>query len=449
MLLLVGIPQTLQKHLATYRSIFCREAGFAHVARCLTGLLLSSNKTLQGIYYQWTWPESERVARQAMHAGVFESAGWSPEALMHRNRQVVARAHRGWGRAVLSLDWTFAHHPYSEKIYGAKGAYDYVTRCWSRYQTVVTAAIANSYRKDGVAVEMHVPNYQQEKLAYLAMNAQASYTQMEQVHQRLEKLLHYRKNRLVYRKRIEMVVDIVHQLEAEGNFPKADYAFDCGLLSRSLTEVIKASGQHWVSEIECSRLIIRKGQWQRTDGVAQQLREEHPESVVPKVVTCRNDEQRAIWAFSKTVRLKKYGRKRLVTVYETTDLGDAPRFLLTDALHWDSARTFATWSYRWPIKTFHGFAKQVVGFELAQLRNEEAVKCYFTLSCVALSLLQATPGSGQSSERFEFAQHHKPTIGQRLYTLVREALQRFLKIIQGLLAQAQSIAQILEVLMPA
>ncbi|MEM1281057.1 MAG: hypothetical protein AAGG53_13810, partial [Cyanobacteria bacterium P01_H01_bin.152] len=123
--------------------------------------------------------------------------------------------------------------------------------------------------------------------------------------------------------------------------------------------------------------------------------------------------------------------------------------MLTDALHWDSARTFATWSYRWPIETFHEFAKQVVGFESAQLRKEEAVKRHFCLSCVAQSLLQSTPSSGQSSERFEFAQPHEQTIGQRLYTLGREALQQMLEMTQGLLAQGRSVEQIMEVLMPA
>jgi hypothetical protein len=52
MLLLVGIPQTIQKTLQHYRSVFCRTASFNHVSRYLVGLLLSPNKTLQGIYHQ-------------------------------------------------------------------------------------------------------------------------------------------------------------------------------------------------------------------------------------------------------------------------------------------------------------------------------------------------------------------------------------------------------------
>jgi hypothetical protein len=40
-------------------------------------------------------------------------------------------------------------------------------------------------------------------------------------------------------------------------------------------------------------------------------------------------------------------RQRLVVVHEKQDLTDPPRFLLTDALYWESGRVIETWSYRW------------------------------------------------------------------------------------------------------
>jgi hypothetical protein len=76
MLPMVSLPPTLQKNLQPYRAVFCRTAGFAQVSRYLTGLLLSPNKTLQGIHAQWVWPQGERVERRSMHAAVFESRGW-------------------------------------------------------------------------------------------------------------------------------------------------------------------------------------------------------------------------------------------------------------------------------------------------------------------------------------------------------------------------------------
>lgn len=48
---------------------------------------------------------------------------------------------------------------------------------------------------------------------------------------------------------------------------------------------------------------------------------------------CDRIKEKQFWAFSKTIRLKKYGRKRLVIVHEQEDLSNEPRFLLADALH--------------------------------------------------------------------------------------------------------------------
>jgi len=433
MLPLVGIPATIAKFLKSYRKVFSKEAGFQHISRYINGLLMSPNKTLQGIYSRLVWDEEQKISRRAMHEAVFE-AGWKYEELMRQHRKVLAPIHQGKGREIIALDWTFSYHPHSEKIFAAKEAYDYVNRCWSCYQTVVTASISNGQRIDGIAVEVQHPNYEKEELAYLEMTTKENYEQMEQVRERLLELLHYHKNRLAYRKRTEIAVDIVRQLESEGKFPNADYAFDQGVLSRPLTEVIEASGKHWVTEVECSRNIMWHSQWQ---------------SFHYKLVRCRNSEQREIWAFTKVVRLKKYGRKRLVIVHEKSDLSDSPRFLLTDALHWDASRVFATWSYRWSVEIFHEFSKQLVGFESAQLRNEEAVKRHFCLSCVAQSVLQTASCSGGKSERFNLTQENEPTIGQRLYSLTREALHNLLELSQSLWLQGKSTEQVLEVMMPS
>ena len=108
MLPICGVPATIQQGLAPYRDLFCRDEGFAHISRYITGLLLSPNKTLQGIYDLQVW-DAESPGRRAMHAAVFE-AQWDAEALMPRHRAVVAKDHGRQGREVMSLDWPLAHH---------------------------------------------------------------------------------------------------------------------------------------------------------------------------------------------------------------------------------------------------------------------------------------------------------------------------------------------------
>jgi hypothetical protein len=318
----------------------------------------------------------------------------------------------------------------------------------SNYQTVVTATIANRELIDGLEVKIQVPNFEKEELKYLKMTKKENYENLEQIGKRLTELLSYRKNQLAYRKRTEIAREIVREIEEEGEFPNADYAFDNGVLTVELTELIESKGKHWVSEIEKNRNINWEGVWRRVDDIAAQLRQEHPESFRYYKVKCRNEKERSFWAFSKVIRLRKYGKKRLVIVHEKEDLSDEARFLLTDAHHWESSKIIQTWSYRWSIEIFHEFAKQITGFESSQVRKEEGVKRHFRLSCVAQSLLQRVASSGQNTERFKFAEG-KETIGQRLYNLSREALEQLLHLAQGLFAQGQTCEQVLEVLMPS
>jgi hypothetical protein len=447
MLPIVGVPDLIRHGMTKYRDIFCREAGFDHINRYITGLLLSPNKTLQGIYALQVWGEEHAPSRRAMHEAVFE-AGWAADRLMAHHRQVIAPEHRGRGREVLSLDWTYAHHARGPKIWGVKKAWDHVENRFTPYQTVVTAVLANRDLIDGVEVVVQQPDRYEEERAYLKETVRESYAQMDAARGRLLELLHHLLHRLDYKKRTEIALAIVQQLEQEGQFPRAHYAFDNGVLTLELTRFIESVGKHWVSELESSRHIQWQGQWCRVDAVATALREAHPESFRPVTVRCRNGDTKQFWVFTKVVRLKRYGRKRLVIVHEQEGLGDSPRFLLTDAGHWESGRVIETWSYRWASEIFHEFGKQGTGLEAAQVRKEEAVKRHFRLSCVAQSLLQRAPASGTGTERFAFAKGDT-TCGQRSRAIMREVLHGLLQFVAQLFTQGRSCVDVLDMLMPA
>ena len=151
-------------------------------------------------------------------------------------------------------------------------------------------------------------------------------------------------------------------------------AFDNGVLTLELTQLIESKGKHWVSELESAQHILGEERWRHIDEVAAELRREHPESVRIVHVRCRNRKQKTFWAFTKTVRLKPDGRKCILMGHERADLTDAPRFFVAVALHWESGRILETWSFRWAAELFHEFSKQGTGLETAQVRNEEVVK---------------------------------------------------------------------------
>ena len=446
MLPIVGIPKTIQRGMLPYRMLFGRAEGFEHVSRYVTGLGLSANKTLQGIYDGQVW-EGGQPSRRAMHEAGFE-AGWDAEGLLPRHRAVIAPEHQRRGREVLCLDWTLLHHERGPEIYGTTKSYDYGARRMGRFQTVVTAVVANRDVIDGIELQVQEPRVHEEEVLYLKATVQESYEQLGQARERVLELLQHLQHRLAYKKRTEIVVEIVAALEEEGHFPLAHYAFDNGVLPLELTRRIESKGKHWVSELESSRHIQWSGQWRRIDEVAAELRREHAESFRRGRVRCRNGEQKTFWAFTKTMRLKRYGRKRIVMVHEQADLTEAPRFLVTDALHWESGRIIETWSFRWAAELFHEFSKQGTGLEAAQVRNEEAVKRHLRLSCLAQSLLQRAPTIASTSEKFAFAEG-EITFGQRCRAIGREVLHSLLSVAKRLFADGYSCEQVAEVLMPA
>ena len=253
MIPIVEVPETIASGMKNYRDVFCRDEGFEHISRYVTGLIISPNKTLQGIYDLQVW-DGDKPSRRAMHESVFES-GWDSSSLMEQHRKFVSPSHRGQGREIISLDWTFSHHDRGSEIYGNKREYDYVEGRTSRFQTVVTAVISNDKLIDGLDVVVQAPNMEETELEYLRMTAKDSYQQMEELQQRLLELLYHQKHKLEYKKRTEIALEIVQQIEQEGLFPEANYAFDNGVLTIDLTQYIENQGKHWVSEIECSRNI--------------------------------------------------------------------------------------------------------------------------------------------------------------------------------------------------
>jgi hypothetical protein len=187
MLPIIRVPEILAKGKESFRKIFCRAEGFEHICRFITGLILSPNKTLQGIY-DLQVGEGEAPSRRAMHEAVFES-GWGSAAFIHQHRGEVAQAYQGGGRAVISLDWTLSHHERGPKIYPLTKSYDYVERRTALFQTVVKAVVSNREWIEGLEVVVQDPKDLKAEAAYLKATAKESYEQMGEAREGLVELL--------------------------------------------------------------------------------------------------------------------------------------------------------------------------------------------------------------------------------------------------------------------
>jgi hypothetical protein len=106
-------------------------------------------------------------------------------------------------------------------MWGANKAWDHVDHRLARYQTVVTAVVANRGRLDGIEVVVQQPDRHEEEMASWQATGHARYTQLEAARGRLVELCHHLLPRLGYKKRTESALEMVQQLEQEGHFPQA------------------------------------------------------------------------------------------------------------------------------------------------------------------------------------------------------------------------------------
>jgi hypothetical protein len=344
------------------------------------------------------------------------------------------------------LDWTFSHHDKGFNIYGNKKSYDYVINRNCYYQTVITATISNPYYIDGIDIAVQKPSMEKEEKAYLDYTKE-NLDNMEECRKRFLELLHYLKNKKEYKKRTEIVIEMVQRLEGESRFPNADYAFDCGVLTPKLAKCIDDYSKYWISEVEINRNIRWQGKYLRADAIDALLVSNNAESFRKVTVRKRNGEKQDFFVFSKTVFIKRYSKVKLFIVHEKSDLSDPARFFISNAKHWDSKRALKTWNYRWTCETLHEFMKQGTGFESSQVRNEESVKRHFCLSCVSQSLIQRVNCDSSKSEKFEFS-NGRITFGQKVYSIIREVFASLLSLAKSLFDIGKTCEEVLEFMIP-
>ena len=203
MLPITQIPSSIWKGLQDCRELFCRDAGFEHIGRYITGLIVSPDKTLQGIHDMQVWPEDKQVSSRAMHEAVFE-AGRQSDELMPRHRKQVSTKYKGKGRYTISIDWTYSHHTRGPEIYGVKKGFDYAKGGYGLFLTVLTAAAANARRRDGIETEILLPAESPKEKACLKATAGQERDSPEAAHERMPELLHYHAHRQAYRKITEI-----------------------------------------------------------------------------------------------------------------------------------------------------------------------------------------------------------------------------------------------------
>jgi hypothetical protein len=94
------------------------------------------------------------------------------------------------------------------------------------------------------------------------------------------------------------------------------------------------------------------------------------------------------YSYCQTHHIHNFGKQRLVINYRQADLGDNPVFLISNRLVWQAAGITRIRRHRWPVEVYHEEGK-AEGLDQYQLRGFAAIQRHVALVAVVYSLLRA------------------------------------------------------------
>ncbi len=180
-----------------------------------------------------------------------------------------------------------------------------------------------------------------------------------------------------FKTKIELQKENLTQLkEMDLNF--STVVMDIWYFNKKLTDHIELLEKDWIGQCKSNRLVKSHKEWISLLSFAEDAIGRY----AFKNITL-GDKKYLMKAF--TVQMKGMGKvKLLISLNEHKNFN----FYVTNQLHWNELAIAIRYSRRWDIEVWHREGKVSYGLKDCQLRSDEAVKKYMTLSALAATLLE-------------------------------------------------------------
>lgn len=166
-------------------------------------------------------------------------------------------------------------------------------------------------------------------------------------------------------------------------------------------------GLAYVGSLAEDHKVILKTGVERLDSFAARLKAEHLDALgahrpgIFKPITIRyKDEHERYYSYCMTHRVQSFGKVHLVINYRQEDLHDDPVFIIANRLKWQAQGITRIRRHRWPVEVYHEEGK-AEGLDQYQLRGFEGTERHVALVATVYSLLQAAQHDWVLHERLQ------------------------------------------------
>jgi hypothetical protein len=182
---------------------------------------------------------------------------------------------------------------------------------------------------------------------------------------------------------------------------------------------------------------------------AERLQKEHQaappdQPIFRKISIAYKGQPETYYSYCQTHSIHNFGRQRLVINYDRADLSDKPNFYVSNRLYWNAGGITRIRRHRWPVEVYHQQGKEE-GLDQYQLRGFDAIQRHVALVAVVYSMLRAAQHDPALQEKLQ--RQLQVTMEQGTADLRRasqaQALWVLALFISAGLAQGQSLQKIM------
>ena len=406
MLPLVEFPEIVEHYAPWFESVFSPEA-LLQFQRYLSGLLISENKTVDGINRLFVLESRNQSSlNRLLTASPFS------EVALNRQRLALLNSLEGTrikAKGVLSVDDTLLTH-YGRHFDQIAFLYDSTEKRYTWAHNLVNL----HYSDDQTDYPLQFQLWKPADLERIEHGLQAAGIRLRESKFALKESDPKKWRRYLlgvwsrkqgqpevaalYQSKLLIARQLLGRWVEENPERRLPVTFDnwytqpafCRFLDRQL-------GLPYVGTLAGDDQVVLKRGRLTLKAFAEQLKQAHLQAVAAgdkplfhKIGIRYKGKKEIDYSYCRTQRIHNLGKQRLVINFNQPDLSDSPSFYNSNRLYWQSVGITRIRRHRWPVEVYHEEGK-AEGLDKYQVRDFQAISRHIGLVAVAYSLLRATP----------------------------------------------------------
>jgi len=402
---LVEFPELVQRYAPFFEDVFSEQA-FVEFQRYISGLIVSENKTVEGINRLFV---NESRNQSSLNRLLTES----PFALTTLNQKRLSLLSSLPGTQMkrtgaFSVDDTLLKH-YGQCFEEIAYLFDHVEQNYTWAHNLVTLHYSDDETDYPVFFQLWKPvDLDKLEQGLLAAGVKIKESKRELKETATHKWRQYllglwRRNQKkksdvaeLYDSKLRIAENLLQELAQSHPKLKLPVAFDSWYTQPAFCHFLDKDLQlSYVGALaEDNQVVLKTGQ-ERLSVFAARLKQEHLDAIqqgkppVFKRITIKyKGGKEQYYSYCATHRIHNFGKQRLVINHRQADLSDNPVCLISNRLIWQAPGITRIYRHRWPVEVYHEEGKDE-GLDQYQLRDFKAIERHVALVAVVYSLLRA------------------------------------------------------------